>query len=631
MLSERTSSALSGIAKATCKEGVRVKHLFRIMTHCEDLWLAAYAKVYSNKGAMTEGVDGTTMDGMCLDRIRNLISLLKDGRYHPKPARRVYIPKSNGKKRPLGIPCSEDKLVQEVMRMLLEQVYEPVFSNHSHGFRPNRSCHTALQEVKATWRSTKWVIDMDISSFYDSIDHEKLVDCLEQKIDDRKFITVVKKMLRAGYLENWKFHGTYSGTPQGGICSPILANVFLHELDKFLEKRCEDFNRGIKRRMYEPFSKLNGLVSYRRKILDKMLSENAFDFAVEDMQNEIKRLHQKRLKMPAADPMDPGYRRMRFVRYADDFVVGVIGNKEDAEKIKGEIEDFVRTGLNLSISKEKSGIHHMAKGFDFLGYYVRTNSTKSQKVKRLRRMATKDGRAVYQTSRSCTGHVHLSLPKQKVWAFCNAKGYLRNNKPIHRNKCLHLSDFEIVSRYNSEMRGFANYYALADKTNLYILEWAGVQSMFKTLAGKHKTKTAKIRPRMKKGDDHVLRYQRNGKNRELKVFKMKYRAEPKLVRPENVDREPIDFRFAHKSELLARLAASECEYCGKTKGYFEVHHIRKMKDVLQKPNKKPWEILMAGRNRKTLILCQECHDELHAGRLSSWKRNVYTKTESAVQ
>ena len=212
------------------RQGKRVNGLFRLM-ESQDMYLKAYANLYANKGATTKGIDGATMDGFSEDRVINLIELLRERRYAPKPVRRVYIPKKNGKLRPLGVPSGEDKLVQEVARMLLERIYEPTFSHDSHGFRTGRSCHTALEHIRHNWNGVKWLIDVDIKGFYDNINHTKLIALLEKKIDDKRFIGLIKAMLKAGYMEDWTFHKTHSGAPQGGIVSPILANAYLHELD----------------------------------------------------------------------------------------------------------------------------------------------------------------------------------------------------------------------------------------------------------------------------------------------------------------------------------------------------------------------------------------------------------------
>ena len=222
MLTATVTRRLDALATIS-KEGKRINGLFRLMEH-PLLWYEAYANIYSNAGAITKGVDGSTLDGFSQARVASIITRLKDGTYRFKPTRRVYIPKANGKKRPLGVPSGDDKLVQEVVRLILERIYEPVFQTSSHGFRPGRSPHTALEQIGQQWTSVKWIIDMDIQSFFDTIDHEVMIAVLEKKIDDARFIALIKAMLVAGYVEDWRFHGTYSGTPQGGIASPILAN-----------------------------------------------------------------------------------------------------------------------------------------------------------------------------------------------------------------------------------------------------------------------------------------------------------------------------------------------------------------------------------------------------------------------
>jgi group II intron reverse transcriptase/maturase len=216
VLSQSTITKFTGFQKCS-RNGYRARNLFDIALHAPDLWQHAYLKIYDKPGNMTKGTDGLTIDGYSTDRAANLRELLRENRYVPTPVRRVYIPKANGKQRPLGIPGPNDKQVQEVWREILEALYEPVFSDKSHGFRPEKSCHTALDEIKHKWTGTKWFIEFDIEGFFDNIDHKILMQLLEKKIDDVKFLRVIKKMLEAGYMEDWKFHRTPSGTPQGGI------------------------------------------------------------------------------------------------------------------------------------------------------------------------------------------------------------------------------------------------------------------------------------------------------------------------------------------------------------------------------------------------------------------------------
>jgi group II intron reverse transcriptase/maturase len=216
VLSSRTIKKFLGIQQCSTN-GHKVKDLFQMVLNAPDLWQHAYLKIYANPGNMTAGTDGLTIDGYSEERAANLCELLRDNQFVPTPVRRVYIPKANGKMRPLGIPNAHDKLVQEVWRTVLEAIYEPVFWDTSHGFRPHRSCHTALQKIRNTWTGVKWFIEFDIEGYFDNIEHQILMELLEKKIDDVKFLNVIRKMLKAGYLEDWKYHHTWSGTPQGGI------------------------------------------------------------------------------------------------------------------------------------------------------------------------------------------------------------------------------------------------------------------------------------------------------------------------------------------------------------------------------------------------------------------------------
>ena len=627
VLSERTSSALTGISKATLKEGVRVKHLFRIMTHYPDVWMRAYANIYANRGATTKGVDDNTLDGMSQERVLHLIQLLKDGNYEPKPARRTYIPKTNGKMRPLGIPSGDDKLVQEVVRILLEGIYEPVFLQNSHGFRPKRSCHTALRDISDHWKGVKWIVDMDIQGFFDNIDHEILVECLEKKIDDSKFIGLIRQFLTAGYLEDWKFHGTYSGTPQGGVVSPILANVVLHELDKFMAEKQRVFTKGVRRQPNREYWLLTKQIAHWRLRIDILRKRGAFDFMIDELRGRIKKLEEERIKLPVYMMNDENFRRFSYVRYADDFAVGLISSRNEAEQVYQEIEQFLLEKLKLQVAKEKSGIRFIRDGIGFLGYHL-YQDVNNDRVRKVQVGATKDGRTAYRKFRSLRSQICLQLPKEKVWEFCRKKDYLKGEEPHCRSYLMNLSDYEIISTYNAEMRGFANYYALAPSRNLRILEWAGLKSLFKTLASKHKTSSASLFSKMKFEDEHILRYEQNGQPKVLKVFKLKHRSEVPL----HLDREPFTIPFGNqRSELIERLNANKCEYCGKTGGYFEVHHIRKLKDIQDKKAKAAWEIRMIARRRKTMILCIDCHDLLHAGKLQGWKRDINTEMESVVQ
>jgi group II intron reverse transcriptase/maturase len=333
------------------------------------MYLTAYNKIYANEGNMTKGSDSKTIDGMSLERIEKLIEKLKNESYQPMPSRRTYIPKKGGKMRPLGIPTFDDKLIQEVLRMILEAVYEGSFENISHGFRPNKSCHTALLQVQGKFTGTKWFIEGDIKGFFDNIDHNVIIKLLEKRINDNRFLRLIRKFLKAGYLENWTFHKTYSGTPQGGIISPILANIYLHELDCFMKEYTEKFNQGKKRQRTYEYRKIESTICNLRKKLKETQNETER----KNLIKAIRELEKERSHTPTTDPMDENYKRIQYVRYADDFLIGVIGSKADCEKIKEDIRNFLFENLKLELSTEKTLITHAQSPAKFLGYdvYVR--------------------------------------------------------------------------------------------------------------------------------------------------------------------------------------------------------------------------------------------------------------------
>lgn len=230
-----SEKVLTELSKQAQNKDYEFHRIYRIICN-PDMFIKAYCNIYNNKGSSTSGIDNRTADNFNEDLIDEIINSLKDESYQVKPVKRIYIPKKNGKTRPLGIPNFQDRLVQEVCRMVLESIYEPIFSENSHGFRPNRSCHTALKQIKNTFRGANWFIEGDIKGCFDNIDHRCLINILQKRIKDERFIRLIWKFLKAGYMENWKYNNTHSGTPQGGILSPILANIYLSELDNYIDK-----------------------------------------------------------------------------------------------------------------------------------------------------------------------------------------------------------------------------------------------------------------------------------------------------------------------------------------------------------------------------------------------------------
>lgn len=604
MLSARTLTKLQGIRKCSV-HGHKVKDLYQFILNAPDLWAQAYGNIYNNKGGMTPGVDGLTLDGYSEERATNVRALLRENRYVPSPVKRAYIPKPNGKQRPLGKPTANDKLVQEVWRMILESIYEPVFKDSSHGFRMQRSCHTALKSVVRTWQGTKWFIEFDIEGYFDNINHKILMGLLEKKIDDDKFLNIIRKMLKAGYMEDWKFHETYSGTPQGGIASPILANIYLHELDCFVETLTASFEKGKARKVTKEYERLNNQLNWLTKKVDRENDATTRQVLLKDK----KALQRRKMEIPSADQHDPEYRRLRYCRYADDFVLGAICPKSEAEDIYRKIETFLNEELRLQVSQRKSGIKHNTEVIRFLGYDLMVrHTTKTRMV---------NGRGRRYKKRTMNGTIQLRVPDAKLKSFVAKHGYghWETLDAIHNTFLTNASDTEIAMRYSAEMRGIAQYYMLAKNftTALGKLRILWIRSFLKTMAHKHQTSAQKIATRLDRGGYFAVRaWDSKGQARDTKLFRLQEVKREAIIYGD-VDTPPLTFQYTKGSELLKRMHANQCEYCKKVGGYFEVHHIRKLADI--KVGKQPWEKLMIARQRKTLVLCVDCHHQLTKGKL----------------
>ena len=596
-----------GSLPTVVRSGRRVNGLFRLMKS-PILWDQAYQKIASNKGAMTPGIDGKTFDGYSPEKVSSIIARLAEGTYKPAAVRRVYIPKADGRKRPLGIPTMEDRLVQEVVRILLNEIYEPIFHEESHGFREGRSCHTALKGVQAVWTGVKWLVDVDVVGFFDNIDHAILLGLLEKRISDQRFIALIRGMLKAGYMEDWRFHRTLSGTPQGGIVSPLLANVYLHELDEWMQNKIVGFNRGSKRTKTTEYRRYRSRVAkLRRRVEVQHASEAPDNGKVASMIDEIGRQSAELRRTPATDSFDPNYRRLRYCRYADDFLIGVIGSKAEARQIMDEVRTFLSGSLKLTVSEEKSGIHHASDGARFLGYDVLTECHPHP------HKANFGSRRVVR--RGLKDRMRLRVPREKVLKFVNAKGWGDYDacRPTRRPALLHASDVEIAAAYNAELRGFATYYALACdvKRKLNKAAKLAFQSFLCTLADKHKSTSTRIARKLRQGQDYYVRYEVKGKPRSLKLWKL-MDLEMKVLRYGPLDVVPYTPFVFQRTELVERLNARVCERCGSDTKPCEVHHLRRLSDLRREADILGY--MRSARTRKRIVLCTDCHEAAHSYR-----------------
>jgi group II intron reverse transcriptase/maturase len=569
------------------RQGLSCTQLYRQMFN-KDLYLLAYGNIYSNQGAMTPGASQETADGMSGEKIGQIIGLIRRERYRFTPARRVWIPKKNGKMRPLGLPTWSDKLVGEVVRLLLEAIYEPCFSGRSHGFRKGRGCHTALREIEETWTGTTWFIEGDISDCFGSSDHEIMVSILAEKIPDQRFLRLIRHMLKAGYLEDWKYHDTLSGAPQGGVVSPILSNIYLSKLDEFTERELiPRYTRGKNRARNKEYEKIWTRLKAAQRQGDRA---------------QARELRKQLRAASSIDPIDPGYRRLRYLRYADDHLLGFTGPKAEAEQIKAELARFLRETLALELNHDKTLITHArTQRARFLGYEITVQHSDTRLTNGRRRV---------------NGKVGLHVPPDVIKAKCAP--YRHRGKPWHRSRLQNLDDYDIVRIYGAEYRGIVNYYLLArDVWRLGTLHWHALTSMLKTLAAKHHSSVSKMAARFKvkavTGDGlrtcFEARKHREGKQDlvarfggiPLKHDRRAVIADPAPARPSYPARE-----------LIRRLQRRLCELCQRG-ATVSVHHVAALRQLGQPgPGQPAWATLMVNMRRKTLVVCAECHDYIHA-------------------
>jgi len=596
---------LNSLAKHSVNSDYKFERLYRMLFN-KEMYYTAYQNIYSKVGNMTAGADGSTIDGMSITRIEQLIGTLKDETYQPAPSKRTYIPKKNGKKRPLGIPSFDDKLLQEVIRMILEAIYERSFEYASHGFRPHRSCHTALLSIQNSYTATTWFIEGDIKGFFDNINHEILINILKKRIADDRFIRLIRKFLNAGYVEDWVFHKTYSGTPQGGIISPILANIYLDQFDKYIKQYIGQFDKGKRRKQNPPYTHLRGKIVR----LNQKIRAEEDESARSQMIKTVKALKLERNQYPSEVPMDDRVRRMKYVRYADDFLIGVIGSKEDCKQIKDDLKTYLKECLELELSDEKTLITNAKKPAKFLGFdiFVRdANDTKRDKK----------GNPIRCFSNKIVLYVTANVMKKKLLEYDAVKLISKDGnevwKPFPRNYMANLDDLEIISQFNSEIRGFYNYYSIANNASFvqsfgYIMEY----SMYKTYARKYQSSIAKEKTKNCINGVFTISYKnKSGKIVNRSFYKDGYKRKTNSSHIYvDILANPISFTGG-RTNLIDRLQANKCEYCGATE-QLEMHHVRKLKDL---KGKKDWEKKMIARNRKTLAVCSKCHQKIHAGKL----------------
>jgi group II intron reverse transcriptase/maturase len=565
------------------------------------LFLAAYDKIARNEGALTPGTTNDTVDGMSLQRIRKIIAQLRYERFRFRPVRRIHIPKKSGGSRPLGLPNFSEKLVQEALRQILEAYYEPRFRDSSHGFRPGRGCHTALTRIHRHFRGTTWFIEGDIRGCFNEIDHAVLLGILARDIHDGRMLNLIRLSLEAGYMEDWRYNRTYSGVPQGGIISPLLSNVYMHELDVFVEDvLIPQYTRGKRRAVNLEYKRLSYQIGCAREQGDAQ---------------RVRDLERQRRQLPSQDTQDPNYRRLQYTRYADDFALGFIGPKVEAESIKAALGAFLAERLHLEMSATKTLITHArTEQAHFLGYAISVYQANDKLTPRPETPAK---------LRGINGGIRLGIPFGRVDGL--TKRYQQNGKPIHEIALLAHSDAEIIALYQQRFRGVAQYYKYAvDRHRLGKLQHVMEVALVKTLAHKSQSSVARIYRRYR-GQRTVADYTYKTLQVEVPTKKgtrcIYWGAIPlRVVAPGAEpldDQRPREWPISPRTDLIQRLQADECELCG-SQTNCEVHHVRKLADLKRRwrgrREKPAWVQRMIALRRKTMVVCSSCHNDIHAGR-----------------
>ena len=586
----RTAETLLNIIQDRGKRKLPLDDVYRQLYN-PAMYLRSYAKLYPNDGAMTPGMTEETVDGWSMEKVAAIIVAIRDERWQWTPVKRVLIDKPKGGKRPLGLPVWSDKVVQDIIRSILEAYYEPQFSKHSHGFRPKRGCHTALKEIDEVWQGTKWFIEGDIKGCFDNIDHTLLMNILRENIHDNRFLRLIEGALKAGYCEEWKYHPSLSGSPQGGIVSPILSNIYMDRLDRFVQDTViPEYTRGTRRKEGEEYRRLHSLSTYYRNT------------------GRIERAEELRKAMqqyPSVDPNDEEYRRLRYVRYADDFLLGYAGTLAEATEIKEKIAAFLRTQLNLTLSADKTLITHASTGrARFLGYEIGTMycQTKFDKLRK----------------RAVNGKIGLYIPEDVLQK--KRQRYLRDGKVHHRTELMNDSEYDIIIRYQAEYRGLVQYYTLAqNRCRLGYVGFTMETSLLKTLASKGRTTFAKTLKRLKSTTQSPhgprtclkLTIERAGQRPLVAIF-----GGLSLRRKQTAIKDQVLMPYIRRrSEIVERLLNNTCEVCG-SKEHIQMHHVRHLADLNKKGRReKPlWMKIMIARKRKSIPLCKRCHDDVHFNR-----------------
>jgi group II intron reverse transcriptase/maturase len=571
-----------------------------------DFYRLASSHIDAREGPMPAGVDAEAMPGFSAPGVEEIIAQLKQETYYPQAVTRASVPRA--------LSSWRDELVQEIVRLLLQAIYEPVFKDTSHGFRPGRSCHTALLQLKKACKGTHWVIEGDITGVYDHMDHSTLLALLSRKVSDGRLLNLISRLLKAGYLACWQEHSALTGTPRGGIVSPILANIYLHELDVFMEQLCNQLTaQGVTGATGPAYQEFN---------LERLCASKHG----EESQAGAVLTHTS--ASPSARPlhMNNG-QQVRYIRYADDFVVMIVGGKQLALQIREVMRDFLQQELGLELNLEKTLITNLAdRRVRFLGY----------EVVRARGQTPAGGESRGAHRPASGGAIHLLVPGDVIRE--SLKPFVKHGKAIHHNARLHVPLLDLLAQYNAEIRGLYDYYSLATDVSkkLGMFRYYHYSSLLKTVARKEQCSVAQVlgkhgvdvKQKQKTGTRRIfgVSYQTKAGPRTLTYFNESIRKRDEPA-PGNVARGVLEIGAAGSRQ--ARSAAGVCELCGR--GVQEHGTLAGWQSGTREPVRRaalvPLWVQPSGSLRgKTLVVCQACAGPIHSDQSSGRRTTVRAET-----
>ena len=603
--SHKTFERLERLRQLNSKKEWVNDDLYRLM-YKEELYIIAYERIKSKPGNMTPGTDGQTIDGWSLEEIHKIIEEMRSEQFQFKPVRIEYIPKSNGKMRKLGISSARDKIVQEAIRLILEAIYDspygPYFLDTSHGFRPKRSCHTALREIRGKWAATNWFVEGDIQACFDDIEPKILVNLLRKKIKDERFLNLIWKLLRAGYLDlQGERKDSLAGTPQGNIASPILANVYLHELDVKVEQIQQRLQKGKKKGPNPHYKKLQGQK-------DRLAKRGLTD--TKQFRNLIKRMR----AIPSVEVDDPNFIRVKYIRYCDDWLIGICGPYALAQQIKAEIKLFLAQHLHLTLSEDKTHITNAKKGqAKFLGTLITIGRGGQQKVTKVKQQGTKR-----MVKRRTTGwETILKAPTNDLIQRLHKRGFCTaTGEPTTKVSWMNLDPEQTISLYNSINRGLQNYYRFVDNLNCLVrIQYILHYSLAKTFAAKYRISVKKVFTRFNKNITVTVKAQDGQKNRQVSFYlNTDWEKDRNAFRihDSKVDLVQMAYRMYSRSKL-----GKPCCICNSVK-QVENHHVRHIRKMKQKAAR-GFQKVMQSLNRKQIPVCKSCHHKIHQGKYDGLK------------